>query len=116
MDLTECNVDISLNEYVWDNTISYGYNIIGLYEKIESFEKNKEYRKALIHLGIYFIIKENSIKEDYHSGYYTMDEIYSEVKGKTLYNWFLNSYEADQYFKQVCDNWDNFLKENTHTK
>jgi hypothetical protein len=114
MDLTECNVDIDLNEYIWNDTVDCEWNIIYLMKLIRKFDESKEHRKALIHLGIYFIMKEEDIIN--YLKINKSDIKISEQKGKTLYDWNLRNYLNDQYFKQVCDNWDNFLKENTHTK
>jgi len=108
-DLYNSNITESDVDFVFDKEISYDKNKIKLMDYIFKLEKeDNNIEKSLIHLGWYFIVRNNSITKMLIEKN-KLNEVHSEPM-KTLVEFNIKVYKADQYFRRTCDFFDGMIK------
>jgi hypothetical protein len=107
-DMMPCDIQESDTDFVWNSEISYDINILELKTYIVELEKNKNIKKALIHLGWYFKIQEKDIIDYFYRKNY-LDKIFQEPM-KTFVESNIKNYELDLSFRKMSDAFKGMMK------
>jgi hypothetical protein len=107
-DMIPCDIQESDTDFVWNDEISYDRNILELKTYIVELEKNKNIKKALIHLGWYFKIRSTNISKLYDNDV-DRHNFYIEPM-KTFVEHNIRSYQSDVYFRKMSDGFKGMMK------